>query len=86
MTELEQEALEQAAKPQRWGSKERVALVAEVLRQRRIAKRLSEMLAELADKDCGETAPEYWLREAEKDVKAEWSEKLAQREGENVYG
>ena len=71
MTEQEQDALEQAAKPQRWGSKERVALVAEVLRQRRIAKRLSEMLASLADKDCGETTPEYWLREAEKDVEAE---------------
>lgn len=35
----EQEALEQAAKPQRWGSKERVALVAEVLRQKRFRPR-----------------------------------------------
>lgn len=75
MTEQERAELEQAAKPQRWGSKERVALVAEILRQKRIAKRLSEMLASLADKDCGETTPEYWFREAEKDVAREFSPK-----------
>ena len=85
MTEQEQEALEQAAKPQRWGSKERVALVAEVLRWKRISRHLSELLVELTDGAYGED-PSYWLREAEKAVKAEWSEKLAQREGENVYG
>ena len=84
MTEQESAELEQAAKPQRWGSKERVALVAEVLRQRRIVRLLCDQLAEFyTDSD---TTPDYWLREAEKDVKAEWSEKLAQRKGENVYG
>lgn len=57
----EQELLEQAAKPQRWGSKERVKLVAEVLRQKRIARWLAEYLAEADD----ETTPEEWLREAE---------------------
>ena len=73
MTEHEQEALEQAAKPQRWGSKERVALVAEVLRQTRMVSILCEQLAEFyTDSD---TTPEYWLREAEKDVAREFSPK-----------
>ena len=71
MTEQEQDALEQAAKPQRWGSKERMALVAEVLRQRRIVRLLCEQLAVFyTDSD---TTPEYWLREAEKDVAREFS-------------
>ena len=62
MTEQERAELEQAAKPQRWGSKERMALVAEVLRQKRIARWLAEYLAEADD----ETTPDYWLRKAEK--------------------
>ena len=73
MTEQERNELEQAAKPQRWGSKERMALVAEVLRQKRIVRRLCEQLAEFyTDSD---TTPEYWLREAEKDAAEEISPK-----------
>lgn len=74
MTEQEQEALEQAAKPQRWGSRERMALVAEVLRWKRISRHLSEMLVELTDGAYGGN-PEYWLREAEKAVAEEISPK-----------
>ena len=100
MTEQEQEALEQAAKPQRWGSKERVALVAEVLRQKRMVEWLCEQLRDINDDltgppycpsgecscDCQLGCAECWRRAAEKDVKAEWSEKLAQRKGEKVHG
>ena len=67
MTEQERAELEQAAKPQRWGSKERMALVAEVLRWKRIARHLSELLVALTDGEYGEE-PDYWLREAEKAV------------------
>lgn len=74
MTEQEQEALEQAAKPQRWGSRERVALVAEVLRWKRIARYLSKLLVALTDGEYGEN-PDYWLREAEKAVTEELSPK-----------
>jgi hypothetical protein len=74
MTEQEQDALEQAAKPQRWGSKERVALVAEVLRWKRIARHLSELIVALTDGEYGEN-PDYWLREAEKAVADEISPK-----------
>lgn len=71
MTEQERAELEQAAKPQKWGSHERVALVAEVLRQKRMVRLLCEQLAEFyTDSD---TTPEYWLREAEKDVAMEFS-------------
>ena len=63
----EQEELEQAAKPQRWGSKERVALVAEVLRQKRIARWLCGRLADFYI-DSKKATPEYWLREAEQAV------------------
>ena len=68
---------EQNEKPKGWGSRERMALVAEVLRQKRIARRLSEMLANLADKDCGETTPEHWLREAEKEVASEMAYEIS---------
>ena len=74
MTEQERAELEQAAKPQRWGSKERVALVAEVLRWKRIARHLSELLVALTDGAYGEE-PSYWLREAEKAVANEISPK-----------
>ena len=74
MTEQERAELEPAAKPQRWGSKERVALVAEVLRWKRISKYLSELLVELTDGAYGEE-PSYWLREAEKAVAREFSPK-----------
>ena len=74
MTEHEQEALEQAAKPQRWGSRERVAMVAEVLRWKRIARHLSKLLVALTDGEYGEN-PDYWLREAEKAVAEEISPK-----------
>ena len=74
MTEQDCAELEQAAKPQRWGSKERVALVAEVLRWKRIARHLSELLVALTDGEHGEE-PVYWLREAEKAVAEELSPK-----------
>ena len=74
MTEQERAELEQAAKPQKWGSKERVALVAEVLRWKRIARHLSKLLVELTDGEYGEE-PSYWLREAEKAVAREISPK-----------
>lgn len=74
MTEQERAELEQAAKPQRWGSKERMALVAEVLRWKRIALHLSKLLIALTDGEYGEE-PGYWLREAEKAVANEISPK-----------
>ena len=52
---------EEVAKPQRWGSKERVALVAEVLRQKRMVEWLAERLAEAN----GSTSPGGWIRRAE---------------------
>ena len=70
MTEQERAELEQAARPQRWGSKERMALVAEVLRWKRIARHLSKLLIALTDGEYGEE-PDYWLREAEKAVAEE---------------
>lgn len=60
--------------PQRWGSKERMALVAEMLRWKRIARHLSELLVALTDGEYGEE-PDYWLREAEKAVAKELSPK-----------
>ena len=60
--------------PQRWGSKERMALVAEVLRWKRIARHLSKLLIALTDGEYGEE-PDYWLREAEKAVANEISPK-----------
>ena len=74
MTEQECAELEQAAKPQRWGSKERVAMVAEVLRWKRIARHLSQLLVALTDGEYGEE-PDYWLREAEKVVAGKISPK-----------
>lgn len=61
-------------KPQRWGSRERMALVAEVLRWKRIALHLSKLLIALTDGEYGEE-PDYWLREAEKAVAEELSPK-----------
>ena len=61
-------------KPKGWGSRERMALVAEVLRWKRISKHLSELLVELTDGAYGEE-PNYWLREAEKAVAREISPK-----------
>ena len=60
--------------PQRWGSKERMALVAEVLRWKRIALHLSKLLIALTDGEYGEE-PDYWLREAEKAVAGKISPK-----------
>jgi hypothetical protein len=51
-----------------------VALVAEVLRWKRIARHLSKLLVALTDGEYGEN-PDYWLREAEKDVAREFSPK-----------
>ena len=71
MTEQESAELEQAMKPQRWGSKERVTLVAEVLRYRRMVRWLAEYLAEADD----ETTPEEWVRQAEQAVAEQLSPK-----------
>ena len=60
MTEQERAELEQAAKPQRWGSRERVALVAEVLRQKRMVK----FLVWLIQKNMLECPPnKFWTEE-----------------------
>ena len=66
--------IEETAKPQRWGSRERMALVAEVLRWKRIARHLSRLLVALTDGEYG-AEPDYWLREAEKAVAEEISPK-----------
>ena len=71
MTEQERAELEQAAKPQRWGSRERMTLVAEVLRYKRMVRWFAEYLAEADD----ETTPEEWIREAEQAVAEELSPK-----------
>ena len=54
MTEQERNALEQAMKPQKWGATERVALVAEVLRQRRMVDWLVRDIVE----NFGECPPD----------------------------
>ena len=59
-------------KPKGWGSRERMALVAEVLRWKRIARHLGELLIALTDGEYG-GEPDYWLREAEKAVAKELS-------------
>ena len=56
-------------KPKGWGSRERMALVAEVLRWKRIARRLAELIAD------GEITPEDWIRRAEQAVAVEISPK-----------
>lgn len=66
--------MQDEVKPKGWGSKERMALVAEVLRWKRIARHLSELLVALTDGEYGEN-PDYWLREAEKAVADEISPK-----------
>lgn len=71
MTEQEREAIEQAMKPQRWGSRERVTLVAEVLRYKRMVRWFAEYLAEADD----ETTPEEWIRQAEQAVAEDLSPK-----------
>lgn len=71
MTEQEREAIEQAMKPQRWGSRERVTLVAEVLRHKRMVRWFAEYLAEADD----ETTPEDWVRQAEQAVAEDLSPK-----------
>lgn len=86
MTEQEQDALEQAAKPQRWGSRERVALVAEVLRQKRMVEWLvRHIVADFGEcppnkrpgDECGETIGCYtcWTRWTERAVAEEISPK-----------
>lgn len=71
MTEQERAELEQAAKPQRWGSKERVTLVAEVLRQKRMVWHLCEKLADFYGTPSEKATPEYWLQQAEQAVAEE---------------
>ena len=73
MTEQEQDALEQAAKPQKWGSRERVALVAEVLRQKRMVRWLAGELEFEVDVPRLDVAE--WIRRAEQAVAEEISPK-----------
>ena len=71
MTELEKEALEQAAKPQKWGSRERMALVAEILRLKRMVEWLAGELEFEVDVPRLDVAG--WIRRAEQAVKEEIS-------------
>ena len=73
MTEQERAELEQAAKPQRWGSKERMALVAEVLRQKRMVEWLAGELEFEVDVPRLDVAG--WIRRAEQAVAEEISPK-----------
>ena len=73
MTDQERAELEQAAKPQRWGSKERVALVAEVLRQKRMVQWLAGELEFEVDVPRLDVAG--WIRRAEQAVADEISPK-----------
>lgn len=75
MTEQEQDALEQAAKPQRWGSKERVALVAEVLRQKRMVRWFAEYLAEAEELDNDDFTADEWVRFVERQIEQDFSPK-----------
>jgi len=90
MTEQERAELEQAAKHQRWGSKERVALVAEVLRQKRMVEWLCTFLGKRTHTilDCppniepgnacecgGPDCADCWKRSAEQAVAEEISPK-----------
>ena len=75
MTEQERAELEQAAKPQRWGSKERMALVAEVLRQKRMVRWFAEYLAESEELDNDDFTADEWVRFAERQVANEISPK-----------
>ena len=61
---------EQTAKPQRWGSRERMALVAEVLRQKRMVDWLCGCLENRSEKGA-----ETWKMLAEHAVKEEISPK-----------
>ena len=63
--------IEEAAKPHRWGSKERMALVAEILRLKRMVRWFAEYLAEAEADD--EITPEHWIWQAEQAVKEEIS-------------
>lgn len=73
MTEQEREAIEQAMKPQRWGSKERVTLVAEVLRYRRMVEWLAGELEFEVDVPRLDVAG--WIRRAEQAVAEQLSPK-----------
>ena len=73
MTEQEREAIEQAMKPQRWGSRERVTLVAEVLRYRRMVEWLAgELQFEVDDPRLDISG---WIRRAEQAVAEDLSPK-----------
>ena len=62
-------------KPHRWGSKERMALVAEILRQKRMVWHLCEKLADFYGTPSEKATPEYWLQQAEQAVAKEISPK-----------
>ena len=64
---------EQIEKPQHWGSKERMALVAEILRQKRMVWHLCEKLADFYGTPSEKATPEYWLQQAEQAVAEELS-------------
>ena len=65
--------MQDEVKPKGWGSKERVALVAEVLRQKRMVRWLAEYLADAEGDD--EITPEHWIWQAEQAVAEEFSPK-----------
>ena len=55
----------------KWGSKERMALVAEILRLKRMVRWFAEYLAEAEADD--EITPEHWIWQAEQAVAEEIS-------------
>ena len=73
MTEQERAEIDQAMKPQRWGSKERVTLVAEVLRYRRMVEWLAGELEFEVDVPRLDVAG--WIRRAEQAVAEQLSPK-----------
>ena len=60
-------------KPKSWGSRERMTLVAEVLRQKRMVWYLCEKLADFYGTPSEKATPEYWLQQAEHAVAEELS-------------
>ena len=58
---------------EKWGSKERMALVAEVLRQKRLGRWFAEYLAEAEELDIDDFSADEWVRFAERRVAEELS-------------
>ena len=66
---------EQTEKPKGWGSKERMALVAEVLRQKRMVRWLATYLAEAEELDNDDFTADEWVRFAERQIEQDFSPK-----------